>query len=487
MIKQINYLILVTILFFISVRAHALDIEKKILNLSSQNNFYELDLSSKIAQAKSDYYLNQRKYDFSLEIDNSFVKNNRQALASFDFVPKRQNILSSNISKKFKYGFDIKAGYSQQRFDLSSDRIYRPQSYVSLDISLLKNLLGKIDQAQDLSYDLKVKNSQIQKKYELNNFYNQIRTLFWEYYFNHLQILLSQEFEKNANAELELVNKRFKKGFFNRSDLNKAKSVLYQRKSNSTIAFDYQNNLEQQIKYLAPQILPLIIDFTSNEKNAESHKKIIKNSKYCLNIVKNDNYLEYSSIFAIIKNLKKIKKLDKEVANSVSNSDLYLSVKHEGYGLDNSSSEASSDALYFYQNATTASINWKLPLGPNQSKSISNSQKYIRDSYNSQIMQLTNILTSSQSLFLVKMNNLSNYINNLEKQASELKKQLNFLKKRFRQGKISYLDLVREENNLNIARSSLIESNRLYIISMISYFDKFDQLPCEFNISKNIL
>jgi outer membrane protein TolC len=74
-------------------------------------------------------------------------------------------------------------------------------------------------------------------------------------------------------------------------------------------------------------------------------------------------------------------------------------------------------------------------------------------------------------------------IENLETSTGFLKERIKSVEQKYRQGRVDFLNLVQEQDQLFNAENGLIESQLMFMNELLNYFSAFDKLPCKLNLA----
>src|SRR5690606_6951168 len=97
-------------------------------------------------------------------------------------------------------------------------------------------------------------------------------------------------------------------------------------------------------------------------------------------------------------------------------------------------------------------------------------------------VEIKSLLEATHTSAVQSIGLLLSTMQKLESTTSLLKERIKSVEQKYKQGRVDFLSLVQEQDQLSNAQNGLIESQLLFMQELLNYFAAFDKLPCQFNL-----
>lgn len=443
-------------------------------------------LQREIDSLQADEIRNSVDQNYSPQLNIQALTRSSSKDATNSFQPSLAKSYGYGIeaSKAWSFGARTKIGFEESYSRLKSSPsdivAHEPYFFAELNMSLFQNLFGELDRASLLQGDLNQKLTHLQKDLTLHQAIVSSRNLYWSLVANHLSINISKELLKTSQQQLSEIRKRQKSGIAEKSDVLLSQAQVAQRESALMGLQIKQNGIARSIQ----QKIPSFSAPSDEDYPKFSVETFIDEINSCINLIQTSGsktpaqYSSYSELLSLISEIS-----DAEVKTSTQGigPDLNLMLRGESNGVDSRFSEAFSESIQLKKNTWSAGLQLSIPLGSSEYDLRKIRAKKAALMREKQRKEITSMLEATHTSATQSIVYLLKTVQNLEKTTGFLKERIRSVEQKYKQGRVDFLNLVQEQDQLFSAENGLIDSQLLFMHELLNYFAAFDKLPCNFN------
>jgi outer membrane protein TolC len=428
----------------------------------------------------------RRLYSPNLEAQSFYLNSKKDAANSFQPTLDTSRSYSIGVSKAWDFGARTKIGfeesYSRLRFNSSKISSHSPFLFAEAHVSLFENLLGRMDKAALEQALLGKKMLSYQKDLSLHQSIVRARSLYWSLIANHLSVNISKGLLKTSEQQLEELRKRQKSGIAERSDVLLSQAQVSQRKSALMGLQIKQEGLLRATQQLIPGFkIPREEDYPEF-----SVSSFIGEINACIGLIQaagNKTPLEYSTYADLLPLVDQLSQAEQKTSTQGLGADLNFTLRAESNGVDSGFPNAFKESASFEKNTWSAGIRLSIPLDKSDYRLKSIKTKKSELSRHKQNIEIRAMLDATHSSAIQSIGYLMKTIENLETSTGFLKERIKSVEQKYRQGRVDFLNLVQEQDQLFNAENGLIESQLMFMNELLNYFSAFDKLPCKLNLA----
>lgn len=418
------------------------------------------------------------------EAKASVTETNEQPLIIFQPISSPVKQASFGVNKKTKYGVNFTAGIGtlSQKFDFQNERVRRVTTIVEAgaDIDLNKDFLGKSTKAQLRVNDLNFKQAQLQRKIQLSRIKNQAQQIYWTMVANRLKKGITEKLKNSAKNQLADMKDR-KKSYL--ADAGDVASYTYQLAERNAlgVSLDYElTQLEERLKAILPQLRNQSLNVQIPEVEPEIEKALA-----CIDAIsKSSDPLSFSLQDELLKDVEKIKDQQVEIYNEYNKPDVFLHTRVQTQGLNGNLGGSVDDFTENNRLGYTigASVNFALGSELKTKKAKVRAERVRYQARKEKLMSDLNQVHSNmkrtviQLLEILKAQKVSN---------KALNDKIKVLRKKYKQARISLVELTVEEDKQINTELSIIDTRLAVLNTLFQYFDLYTETPCVFNKAKS--
>ncbi|MEZ4819101.1 MAG: TolC family protein [Bdellovibrionota bacterium] len=410
-----------------------------------------------------------------------YQDSNEKGLASFmpTFGPVYG--FSTGVMQKFSHGLDVEANFFG---DLTSttdsfiDKATRTGVNVKAKIDLLKNFMGRIDQAKLKSSQLQIEKTEIQNHMDMRTFELEMRKHFWSLVSIEKKISVANKLLETANIQYEDSLKRQKNFIADVSDTQRYKAQVADRKS-TLYTLTYQKDLIlQQMKQFFPPLSNATIEM--GDYNIEQTTMAVL---ACVEQIKSYprtpwDHTQMDELLAVIeKDYAQQKKVDQSIAGA----DLALESKVQASGVDRGFADSYADFASDAGIGVQIGLVLDVPLGSSKKKAEKAKHRFHYEQFLADQKETKATVEAQQSQLTSMVDTLYASMQNYDENNETLLDNISRMQKKYKQARIDVLDLVREQDALSQNALSEIDAHLAIMHILLDYFKVFTEDPCSIN------
>ncbi len=190
---------------------------------------------------------------------------------------------------------------------------------------------------------------------------------------------------------------------------------------------------------------------------------------------------DYTFHDELIELLRKESQAELKVAQSHSDVDLALLGTYQNSGRANSEKDAIDNYNNDKKDSYSVTLQMSVPLGSSANKSEKSLVMAKQSSYNAQILQLENELTSVHEKLINSIKLLAKGLEIQQSNSKNLEINTAEVRRKFNQGRIPVISLIAEQDLLFQSELQEISLKRQIAYAVLEYFTVFNQFPCSWN------
>ena len=441
---------------------------------------YQLDkIQSDYLNSEQQELNNLRSYTPQLGLNFSKKSTNRDKLYTDEFVLQDTQVAGLSLKKRISLGGQIEIGLQQTRIESSGYEIYAPQTYIQTNLSLWNNLFGKLDRSQLSALKKQSEIQKIRTQMDQHQIEITLQNLYWNIVGLDMIIDLTRGLVKSADEQLKSTQNLAQSSVADKSDVARALSLKSQRQAALASALRTRENIEQKISLLIPEMANKHLNFAPVDVGARRAQV-----RECIASISRQNEvpLKWSQYYKMTQLLDQLQPDLIQLNDFDRKFDIQLQSKYSGIAYDQNSSTAFSNSTQFDSNEFFAGVSINIPLGSNESKYLDSKNLQVKKQINFQRQQILANMKSTHHSTIVVHENYRSEVLSLEEAIKQLKTRMIAVNKKYHQGRVSYIDLIREEETLQNLEINLIQKKVDFLINLLNYISIFDQTQCEFNL-----
>jgi outer membrane protein TolC len=473
--------------------------EESLLKIISfYPNYYTQYLDSQIAAQKANTFSSQQLHDLRVVVGTFMEFNNRPVFPN-EFLISAQDSQQVSFQQRTPYGISYELGVSRTALTPARSSgspavppLYYPRVFAELNLSLLKNFLGRLDQSQLRAQELNELIQDVETNQDFYEFNQLIRQAYWGAIYTLMQQDYYEKLFNDATVQLDIMTKRSSAGVSDKGDVARAKAEVSNRKlqlsENKRILIDILNGISQFIPGSHAEVsdLPSVtLDFFQRDVYFKNKMELLEKS-ISLILSKKETPLEWSSLNDIVSNLDEFKHIRKVMIEQQQSFDIQGSIGAELVGIDIDESDAIDQISSYDNDNYSASLYMVVPLLGKEGEALSAKSQQIELELNSYKNQIITNLNEAHEYAVRNFVALRESLSASKEAVTHLEESVANVKTKYDQGRVDYIELVREEETLRKAALTYIRLQNNYLNEMLAYLMFFDRAPLPFNIDAPI-
>ena len=394
---------------------------------------------------------------------------------------------SLGVKKKFGWGVDTNLSYTYRYeklgpsapLNLAGQELYIPLLNMDLEVDLWKNFLGRLDKAKRQNLVQKLKTSQIHSKLQLNTFHLQLRSLYWSLVSQERRIKIFEDLVRATKVAYREMQSRLRDNVADPGNVANMAATVSKAEADHRTAVIQRNFIERELKTLIPELQKFDIKVNSD------YSLIRKTIRKCVSCAQSMGrmreiplqYTEYDELINSLVGELNLKLKELEEYDSL---DIKFNLKGNSFGFDPDSGEAISQPFSFDTTQYQAMVTATMPLGnPANTRviSIANEKRMVA-------IEKEKI---SADFFAAHQNLQRNFgpleraVDLYHKSIKEQKRAFKNTQKKFRQGRISVIEYISDQNRLLTSKLEVLAIEEKIITEMLKYYMTYNLAPCDFN------
>lgn len=412
----------------------------------------------------------------------------QQELLPNSFQAEDTYMANIGIKKKFEYGIESELSYQYLNLQLGDyqtqgqpEEVFVPKAKLSVNMSLWRNFLGRLDKLSDQSLEISKDLVHIKNSIQLSQVESQIRMMFWRYaQLQQIQKVNSQLLNASIKQQ-DQIKKRLRRGVADQADLGRSEATVLQRKYE-------ENKINLQMMAIARDLISIMGAHSKIENyvvNASfDDPKIEQCSEYISKIKATPR--ELSQYSKLLTKLNKGYQIKRETMLSDKGNELFFQANITGNGQDLEYQPAQEESFHSSKANYEMLLGFTMQLGKSASRLSGAQVTEERLLLEKDSLEL-NSKMSAQHLYTVKaLAEHKRNISFLERTMKAMSVSLKAQEEKFNQGRLDYINLIREQESLTSMKAQLITLKVDRVLTLISYFSVFNEVPCAFNLNKGV-
>ena len=421
----------------------------------------------------------EENFDFNLVGSASYFKTSESSFSPQ--IPVSSPIKTYKVGVEKGLGTGMKIGvntFSEQMTSSVVDKGTTNGFGLEFSMDLYKNFLGRLSSSQRELLKESVQRADLQKKIQKKAFHQTLRKIYWNLVANNEQIMISSKLLKLSEAQLKDAKKKFKNKIAEISEVSRSESQIADRKSRM-INLEYQREvLIQQLKELLPSL--------SNKELVLGTYSIPKTSDQLLSCIAqisafNEPPLQYSSYDEILKSLQNEYTHQRKLTDSYNRADVQFVSEVKRLGKTSGYSEAWDKLSDDGRTAFSAGVELRIPLGGSKSKSKELQDLLDKKRFISQKEEIVGKVNAYHSQVVKNIMLLQKVIQQQNINSEKLGITLKHTKKKYNQARVSFRDLILDQDALLSSNLLEVQSQLAIITTLLDYFTVYTEMPCAIN------
>ncbi len=426
----------------------------------------------------------QVPYSYQMGGSGQIFRSNSDASNSFQPAVRNSHGWDVYASKAWTIGMTSKLGikndYSKLKSSSGDILSHSPTYYLQIQASLFQNLFGKLDRALQEQSQFAKTTYKLKAQMAEHQSITAARTLYWSIMANNISISLSKSLIETSKQQLKEMNRRYKSGAAEKADVYLSEAQVSQREA---ALLGLQLKEQGYLRELR-LIVPAIGNIGRENFPTINIENVIANVSECIVQISShkETPRQYTSYAALFEIYKKISAAESSLARKGLGPEVSLGLQVASKGVDPTFNDAFSEASDLNKGSWGASLGVTVPLDGSSSKLIRTKKRLAEINELKQHRELELLLNGTHESALTSIQYLLGSIRTLDSSSKALGNRVEAVQKKYRQGRVDFLSLVQEQDQLFNADIGLTESRLLFLRELFNYFSIFNKTPCDFNL-----
>jgi len=459
--------------------------EKWLIENIKANGLSPLETQYMRAQGDEIQLRSESAYSLMAGGSGSIYRSNADSSNSFQPAIRNSHGWDVYASKGWSAGLNTKLGIKNDYSKLSGSTgdiiSHSPTYYLQLQLSLFQNFLGRMDQAMLQQGRIAKETLELQSTMAEHNAITSARTLYWSIMGNSISTNLSRSLISTSKKQLDEIRKRYKSGAAEQADVYLSEAQVSQRESSLIGLQIKEQGYLRQLRLMAPGIG----NISSADFPTIDIEDVVGSVSECIVQISSHpkapyQYSSYEKMFSLF---KQTMEAEQTVASYGLGPEVSLSGEIQSKGVDTNFSEAFSETNKLSKGGWGATLGLTVPLGSNASALTSTKRKLSELNELKSRRELELLLDGTHNTALTSIQYLLESMRTLDASTRALAKRVSAVQKKYRQGRIDFLSLVQEQDQLFNAEIGLTESRLLFLRELFNYLSVYNKTPCDFNLA----
>ncbi len=421
----------------------------------------------------------EENFDFNLVGSASYYKTSENSFSPQ--IPVSSPIKAYKVGVEKGLGTGMKIGVNTFSEQMTSSVVNKGTSNgfgLEFSMDLYKNFLGRLTSSQRELLKESVLRADLQKNIQKKAFYQSLRKIYWSLVANNEQLKISQKLLTLSRQQLKDSKRKFKNKIAEISEVSRSESQIADRNSR-IINLQYQREvLIQQLKELLPTL--------SDKELTLGTYSIPKTSKQlfsCIAQISNFNEapLQYSSYDEILKSLQTEYTHQRKITDSYNRANVQFVSEVKRLGKKEGYSEAWDRFSDDGRTAFSAGVELRIPLGGSSTKSKELQDLLDKKRFISQKEEIVGKVNAYHSQVVKNIHLLQKVIEQQNINSEKLAITLKHTKKKYNQARVSFRDLILDQDALLSSNLLEVQSQLSIITTLLDYFTVYTEMPCDIN------
>lgn len=456
--------------------------EESLIELAKRSNPTrdEIQIATLQKQLQSLQFYDE--FNPTLESSGSYLVTKEEPFNAFIPINTPVKALEATVSKSYQNGIQIQAfsELSQVTNNFFKDgTTFTVGARANFDI--YQELIKKKSRLRQTFFDGQKGRAKIEKEISLQEFYVNLRKVYWNLVALNERKLLTEKLLVQAKQQVRNAKKRFRNGVSDRGEVARYQAQRTSRKASIESLNFQSSSYLGQLKELLPG-LNKSQNITLAPYNLDT---TLKETLQCLALInqKSDAPLEFTQYDELVSELNQELIQETKLNQNYSRLGLKGFVEVRGTARDFGYSEVFDDYSDNNKLGQSVGLNLSVPLGSRKKNSQEVLQEITKKRYHAQAEGRLAKLNSFHQTIVQTSQQLYRILKTQKENTGYLKTSLNESQKKFRQARISVEQLVNEQDLLLQSELNVITTKLNVMLVILDYFSVFNQTPCPLNIT----
>lgn len=410
----------------------------------------------------------------------SYSRTSEKAFAPFIPVTSPIQTLSVGVSQPTQYGAQMGArAFTEQTTNNFVDKGTTSGVAFELSVDLYRDLFGRLTKNQIRSAELQHERARVEQEVQQKQFLIQLQKLYWQLVANEESLKISQSLLKTAIEQEQDARRRLTNNISDVGEVARAQSQVAGRKA-SILYYEYQReNGIQALKELVPSLATQKV--TMGKYNID---QAVFNVMACTQTIANfeQTPMHLTPLSQLIELLEEEYRVNNKVAQRYGDWDLGLKTEVQRLGKrDGGYSNSFDDFKDDGRTAFMVGVELQIPLGSRKETTQRTLELVERKQNEIQTQQLVGRIHAFHTQISQSIGILNEVIKNQRINSQKLNESLDETQKKYRQARISFNDLIRDQDSYLQSNLNEIQTKLTVINTILDYFTVFTQTPCALN------
>lgn len=351
---------------------------------------------------------------------------------------------------------------------------------VKVTMDLWKNLLGKLDKTKILLANSGLEKAKAMTIIQKKAFQVEIRKIYWSLIANRESQKYAKSLLRSARKQMLEAGKRLEASIGSQTEVARLKAQVTTRQNViASLNFD-KVNLQKALIRLIPALAESPIELAP-----VNIVKTIQQVKQCANVIKSrvQDPLSDTAYKPLLLAIEKSQRAQKVITSAANQMDLKLTSSYQlvANGDNAEYSSTFSDMPTTPYNGYAFALQLRVPIGEATDHLQRRKLAVEKSRFESEKLDLMAQLASQQAAIIPHVGLMFEALRNQKQNTNLLQQSVNSVASRYKQARLSLLELIREQDALQDSQLQEINTNLRIIVTLLDHLKVFTELPCTLN------
>ncbi len=423
----------------------------------------------------------QRKFETKGTVGYDYSTSNEDGMASFIPVYSPTKTVSVGVAKQTPYGVKVGVEGFANSINTKSGVINdaaRAGTKVSLEIDLLKNLLGRMDLSELRSAKANSERARVLGELSRNEFELEVRKLFWSIVANGYSLQLSEALIATAKKQLQDSTRRLRAGNADQGDVARNTAMVQSRESSAYLFRYEREKLLGQLRKWVPALAEDELQPKANDLDT-TIREVLK----CVDQITANPKLKptETDYYTMIDWAEKQFKAESRKAKATGDWDLKATSYYQQSGVDQGFGNAIDEYNTNKKDGYGFGVALTIPLEGTASKAENAHKRFVNDQLGSQVEIMRLKVQETHKEVVKALALLRDVARTQNANVEALEKSVSSTQRKYRQARISLTQLVSEQDTLFNSQLQVIQTKLSVIHALYDYFKVANHSSCHLN------
>ena len=397
------------------------------------------------------------------------------------FAPTNQ--VSLGVQKNFRKGFSAALTTSSSQRSTTDGLINkntRSETEFKVTMDLWKNLLGSLDQSKMDQAQFDREKAEAQAVIDRKGYEIDVRKMYWSMIANRESLNLAEGLLGSAKRQLVDSEARLASSVGNNSEVARLRAQVASRQNVIALLKYERVQLEKGLRRMIPSLGGQPIQLAKVDL-----EKVVSEVQQCALVIgtRPPDPLSDTSYGKLLGAIDRSYVAKKAITDTTNEMDLKLvgSYKVIGSDADSDYSSTYGEMMRGGRDGHSVALELSVPLGQSMNRLENRKHAVEKASYEAEKRHLLAQLSSQKDSIIPLVKLLNEAVKNQKTNSALLGKSVMSVEKRYKQARLSLMELIREQDALQDSQLREIDAYLQVIHTILDHFRVFTELPCSMN------